>query len=87
MKINTRQIQALATFALLSISIAAHAYVGPGSALGVIGSIIATIAVVILAIFGLILYPFKLIKQRLNKKKDNRQANQEDTDSPEEQEQ
>ena len=49
---------------------AAHAYVGPGAGLGVIGTLIAFVGTVLLAIVGFVWYP---IKRVLRKK---RQPNQ-----------
>ncbi|MFN0055444.1 MAG: hypothetical protein ACKV0T_25130 [Planctomycetales bacterium] len=37
------------------------AYVGPGAGLGMIGSLLAVVAAILLGIFGLLLYPIKLL--------------------------
>ena len=43
----------------------AHAYLGPGAGLGMIGSLIALVIVVLVILFGLILYPIRrFIKRR-----------------------
>lgn len=42
----------------------AHAYVGPGLGLGVIGAIISGILAVLLAIVGVIWYPLKRILKK-----------------------
>jgi cellobiose-specific phosphotransferase system component IIC len=44
---------------------AAHAYIGPGAGISAIGSLLALIAVVLLAIVGFVWYPLKrLMKNR-----------------------
>jgi O-antigen/teichoic acid export membrane protein len=55
----------IALVVLLFSTAAAHAYVGPGLGLGVIGAILGALLTVILAIAGVIWYPVK----RLLKKK------------------
>lgn len=48
----------------------AYAYMGPGSGLGVIGTLLAVIGAVIFAIIGFIWYPLKrLMKSRKSKQK------------------
>lgn len=43
----------------------AHAYVGPGAGLGVIGTLIAFLGAIVLAIVGFVWYPVKrLMKKR-----------------------
>eukprot|EP00494_Astrolonche_serrata_P033987 UN34256 len=51
---------------LFLISASAQAYVGPGLGLGALGAIIAVLATILLAVFGLLWYP---IKRLLRKKK------------------
>jgi hypothetical protein len=46
----------------------ADAYVGPGAGLGMIGSLIAVIAVVLIMVFGLIVYPIRLLRKRRERK-------------------
>jgi hypothetical protein len=55
---------------LLFSTAAAHAYVGPGLGLGVIGAILGAVLTVILAIAGVVWYPIK----RMLKKKHQRGA-------------
>ena len=43
----------------------AHAYLGPGAGLGMIGSLIAVIVAVVVVLLGLVIYPIR----RLLKKK------------------
>jgi len=54
----------LALFAALLLASPAYAYVGPGTGLAVIGTIVGGISAVILAFFGLLWYP---IKKRLKR--------------------
>ena len=75
---------ALALF-FLATALPVEAYVGPGSALGVIGSILATLAVLLLAIFGLVLYPLKLLREKFGrgrKRKDERSNEAPDDPEP-----
>jgi hypothetical protein len=37
----------------------AHAYLGPGLGLGIIGTIIGVVAAIVLTLFGLVWYPLK----------------------------
>lgn len=47
------------------------AYVGPGAGLGMIGSLLAVLAAVIIGLFGLVLYPITLIRRMLRKSKES----------------
>jgi hypothetical protein len=50
---------------LLLATLSAHAYVGPGAGLGVIGAFLGMLLTVILAIAGLVWYPVKrLLRKR-----------------------
>lgn len=50
---------------LLLATVSAHAYVGPGAGLGVIGAFLGMLLAVILAIAGVVWYPVKrLLKKR-----------------------
>jgi hypothetical protein len=55
-------------FIVLALSLffpfAAHAYVGPGLGLGVIGAILGTLLAVVMAIAGVIWYPFKRLLKK-----------------------
>lgn len=65
---------AVAAFAaVLLFSTPAFAYVGPGAGLTAIGTMIAVVAVVVLALAGFVWYPLKRILRR------NRPADQADT--------
>jgi hypothetical protein len=63
-----------AIFPILSMTVlislfteAAWAYVGPGAGLGMIGSLIAVVGAILLAILGLVLFPLRLILKRRRK--------------------
>ena len=43
------------------------AYVGPGAGLGMIGSLLAVLAAVVIGLVGLVLYPITLIRKMLRK--------------------
>jgi hypothetical protein len=53
-------------FLLISVFLAdiAHAYVGPGLGLGVIGAIFGVVVAVFLAIVGVVWYPLKRMLRR-----------------------
>ena len=58
-----------AVVALLAVApLAAQAYVGPGAGVGMIGSLLAVLGAVLLAIVGLILWPLRMLKKRRHKK-------------------
>lgn len=62
------------TLAILTLALSphlAHAYVGPGAGLTAIGSFIALVLAVIVAIFGFLWYPIKRI---MNKRKAKAQS-------------
>lgn len=42
----------------------AHAYLGPGAGLGMIGSLVALVIVILVILFGLILYPIRRFLKR-----------------------
>lgn len=49
---------------LLAISSPAYAYIGPGTGISAIGSFLALIAAVLVAILGFIWYPLKRLLRR-----------------------
>ena len=49
---------------ILLIAAPAQAYLGPGAGLGMIGSLIALVVVVLVLVFGLILYPIRRFLKR-----------------------
>lgn len=44
------------------------AYVGPGAGLGMLGSLLAVLAAVVIGLLGLVLYPFMLLRKKLRKR-------------------
>jgi hypothetical protein len=42
----------------------AFAYIGPGAGLGMIGSVIALLGAILVALFGLIMFPITLLRRR-----------------------
>ena len=48
----------------------AAAYIGPGAGLGAIGTVIALISAILLAIIGFIWYPIKRLLAKYNRKKE-----------------
>ncbi|WOH39211.1 hypothetical protein RI844_08300 [Thalassotalea fonticola] len=51
--------------ALIAMSLPAYGYVGPGSGLSAIGTVIAFLGAIILMFFGLLWYPMKKIYRRI----------------------
>jgi hypothetical protein len=49
---------------LAMVPLAAQAYVGPGAGIGMIGSLLAVLGAILLAIVGLILWPLRMIRKR-----------------------
>jgi len=58
---------------------AAHAYVGPGAGLTAIGTVVALIAALLLAVVGFVWYPVKRFRQR---RKVDTQADPQLVDTP-----
>lgn len=57
----------LILLAALAVSSAAHAYIGPGAGISAIGSLLALVAAVLLAIVGFVWYPLKRLYRRFRK--------------------
>ena len=57
----------LLTAMLAMFPVPGSAYVGPGAGLGMIGSLIAVIIAVLVAIAGLVIFPFRLLMKRRNR--------------------
>lgn len=62
-----------AVFGLLTVGLAAFpitalAYVGPGAGLSVIGSLLAFVAAIIVAIFGFLFFPIRRVLRRRKQK-------------------
>ena len=60
---NRAILGALAAVTVMTPS-AALAYVGPGAGLSMIGSLIAVVGALILAILGLVLFPMRMLMKR-----------------------
>lgn len=58
-----------------AVPLLAHAYVGPGAGLGMVASLLAVVGAVLLSIVGLILWPWRLLRKRLQAKNDARDGN------------
>jgi hypothetical protein len=51
--------------ALLAVApLTAQAYVGPGAGVGMIGSLLAVLGAILLAVVGLILWPLRMLRKR-----------------------
>ena len=57
---------------LAVVPLAAQAYVGPGAGVGMIGSLLAVLGAVLLAIVGLVLWPLRMIRKRWLRKGDSK---------------
>ena len=55
---------ALLTALLLFLPATAHAYIGPGAGISAIGTVVAVIGAVLLAIVGFVWYPIKRLRRR-----------------------
>ena len=63
-----KQMGLLAVFcALLAASAPALAYMGPGAGLGMLGSLFALIGAALVALFGLIVLPVRMLMKRMRK--------------------
>jgi hypothetical protein len=49
---------------LAMVPLAAQAYVGPGAGVGMIGSLLAVLGAILLAVVGLILWPLRMLRKR-----------------------
>ena len=58
-----------------AVPLLAHAYVGPGAGLGMVASLLAVVGAMLLSIVGLILWPWRLLRKRLQPKNDARDGN------------
>ena len=50
------------------------AYVGPGAGLGMLGSLLAVVAAIVIGLFGLVLYPITLIRKAMQKRHEENSA-------------
>lgn len=62
-----RPVLLLVLFAMLFAAEPAAAYMGPGAGLGMIGSLLAVVGVGLVALFGLVVLPVRLLMKRLRK--------------------
>ena len=63
-----RQAAILTVFCLLAATATpALAYMGPGAGLGMLGSLFAVIGAALMALFGLIILPVRMLLKRLRK--------------------
>jgi len=46
-------------------------YVGPGAGLGMIGALLAVLCVIFLGLLGPVLYPIRLIRRRLKRRRED----------------
>ena len=76
---STTLARTLAGVALMAISTTASAYVGPGAGITAIGSVLALLAGILLAIVGFIWYPLKRFFRSRSNKQDNAGAAAQDT--------
>ena len=57
----------LLLFVFATIAAPAYAYMGPGAGLGMLGSLVAVIGAVLLAVFGILVLPVRMILKRRRK--------------------
>lgn len=68
MRSNNGRARLIAAASLMLVfSDVAHAYVGPGAGLGVIGTVIAFFGAILLAIVGFIWYPIKRLLRKFRR--------------------
>ncbi len=72
----------LLTVCLLFVASSADAYIGPGAGISVIGSLFTWIAGLLLAIFAVLFYPFRLIFRRMRKRMKEQQGETESGSEP-----
>lgn len=70
---NTNKAYLQRAFSLLAVWLAvaltptlAHAYLGPGAGLGLIGSLIAVVILGLVVVLGLVVYPIRMMRKRKN---------------------
>ena len=61
-------------FLLALVVLPAHAYLGPGAGLGMLGSLIAVAAAVVVAVFGILVLPIRMILKRRRKAEEEKGA-------------
>lgn len=55
--------------ALLALATPASAYIGPGAGVSVVGSLLNTVIVVVLALLAILLWPLRLLWRKLRARK------------------
>ncbi len=60
---------------LLLLSASAHAYIGPGAGLSVLGSLWAVLVGIVLALFALLTWPIRLLWRRLRGSRGSKSEN------------
>ena len=63
----------LAVAGLLLLSAEVHAYIGPGAGLGMIGSLVALVGAVVVALVGIVIFPLRLILKKKRAKDADKQ--------------
>lgn len=59
---------------LALMALPAHAYMGPGAGLGMLGSLVAVAGALLLAVFGLLVLPVRIILKRRRKATEQKSA-------------
>ena len=57
----------LILIAAMLFSSTANAYMGPGAGLGMIGSLVAVVGAVLIAVFGILVLPIRMIMKKRRK--------------------
>jgi len=52
---------------LALVATSADAYMGPGAGLGMLGSVVAVIGAILIAVFGLLVLPIRMIMKKRRK--------------------
>lgn len=53
--------------AALLLATSANAYMGPGAGLGMLGSLVAVVGAVLIAVFGILVLPIRMIMKKRRK--------------------
>jgi hypothetical protein len=53
--------------AAMLLATSANAYMGPGAGLGMLGSVVAVIGAVLIAVFGILVLPIRMIMKKRRK--------------------
>lgn len=62
------QLPSTLVFALLAtVATSAHAYMGPGAGLGMLGSVLAVVGAVLVAVVGIVLLPLRMLLKKRRK--------------------